>query len=475
MEQNPRCQEHGKKLNSYCLSCSSLLCFKCLSDHGKKGCKYPIDLPAFAAERLIPKYKAQLADFEARKETIEVSVKDFIVSAEGMRQELGTLRERLGALLETIESSIETITRGIDQSIPLQETIKRFLTDQYKDLQDAILNENMGYIIQRMNVKEAASVIGVGDGEKRLVEAVNESVLHILKSDSLDTLNNSLKEMMAIYRQFAYQSASKVVSNYVCGICSTQSNYTRLCMYDIETKKITPAVPVPQWCTVTQLGTQIFISGGCNPVVSNIVSEFIEKNQHLVMKEPMNYAKSSHRTEAISPKFFITIGGDNGTTSISYCEEYSVTDNRWQMLPSLNKPRFYSGTALLGNSVYAVGGRTTNGEIERLDLAEKKRWVLVNVVASEMVFTADTLAFPYSPEEIMVLRGGNQTEVAVYNVKQGVVKRLGVNLKGDFYRYNPVCQIGRNAYIIGHFGHIHIYKAAEKKFEEIDYQAAITN
>eukprot|EP00826_Nyctotherus_ovalis_P048061 TRINITY_DN5623_c0_g2_i2.p1 TRINITY_DN5623_c0_g2~~TRINITY_DN5623_c0_g2_i2.p1 ORF type:complete len:476 (+),score=108.61 TRINITY_DN5623_c0_g2_i2:100-1527(+) len=475
MEQNPRCQEHNKKLNSFCVSCSTLLCFKCLSEHGKKGCEYPIDLPAYAGERLLPKYKAQLVDFEVKREMIEGSVKDFIESAEGMKNELRQLKERLEQLLETVESSIEVLERGVDQSIPLQQTIRSFLAEQCKDLEDAVKAEDMGYIINKISDKEPVNVIGIGDGEKRLVEAVNESVAYFLKSDVVESLNTSLKEMLAIYRQFAYQSPSRVVSNYVCGICSTQSNYTRLCMYDVQTKKMTPAVPVPQWCTVTQLGSQTFLTGGCNPVVTNMVSEFIEASQQLVLREPMKYAKHCHRTEATSPKTFITIGGDNGTISVPYCEEYSVTDNKWKMLPNLNKARHYAGTALLGKYVYAIGGRSTSGEIERLDLTEKKRWVIISPTIIEIAFTNDTLAFPTSSEEITLFRGGNLTEVAVYNVKRGTVKKQGFTLKGDFYRYNPVCQIGRNSYVIGHLGHIHIYKAAERRFEEIDYQTAITN
>jgi 2-hydroxy-3-keto-5-methylthiopentenyl-1-phosphate phosphatase len=416
-----------------------------------------------------------LADFEAKKETIESSIKDFTGSAESMKDELLQLKEKLEQLLETVESSIEVLTRGIDQTIPLDDTIRNFLTDQCKDLETAIEEENMNYIVKKINGKEPGGVIGVGDGEKRLVEAVNETVTYFLKSDLIENFNMSLKEMVTIYREFAYQSASKVVSNYVCGICSTQSNYTRLCMYDIQTKKMTPAVPVLQWCTITQLGKQIFLSGGCNPVITNMVSEFVEESQQLVYREPMKYPKHSHRTEAISPTCFITIGGNNGTSSISYCEEYSATNNQWHMLPNLNKARFYAGTAVIGKYVYAIGGRTTNGEIERLDLTEKKQWVIVNAVLNEMTFTSDTLGFSSSAEEIILLRGGNLTEVAVYNVKQKTVKKQAITLKGDYYRFNPVCLIGRNAYVIGHLGHIHIYKATEKKFEEIDYQTAITN
>jgi len=472
MKQNSRCQIHGKKLNSYCLSCDNLICYRCLSEHGKKGCTYPIDLPTYAAEKLLPKYKEQLASFELKKKEIEPALKEFIESAEGIKNELERLKDNLKQLLDTIEVTIEILTRGIDQSIPLQDTIRTFLTDQYKDLEDAIKKEEMGYIIRKIKSKEPSIMMGIGDGEKKLVEAAKESISYLFKTGITDNINNFLKSIVEIYKQFAYQSASKVVVNYVYGTCSTQANYTRLCIFDIQSKKITPVIPVVQWCTVTQLGKQVFLSGGCNSVVTNAVSEFIEEDQNMILKEPMKFPKYCHRTEAISPLCFITIGGDNGTMSIPYCEEYSVTDNKWQMLPNLNRARHYAGTSILGKYVYAIGGKTTNGEVERLDLTEKKRWEIVNVV-SDITFTSDTIAFPSLLEEITLFRGGIATEVAVYNVKERTIKKQSYTLKGDYYRYNSVCQIRRNIYIIGHFGHIHIYKVAEKKYEELDYKTLI--
>ena len=234
-------------------------------------------------------------------------------------------------------------------------------------------------------------------------------------------------------------------------------------------------VAVPQYCTVTQLQNQTFITGGNTPSITNAVSEFIMDTQRLIRKSSMNYAKYCHRTEAISTKHFITIGGENGLTAIPHCEEYSVDDDKWIMLPPLNKARYCTGSALLGKYVYVIGGRGTTGEIERLDLTEKKHWAKIVPITAEITFTSDTLAFATSSNEISIFRGGNPTEVSVFDVKEQTVKKNVTNLKTDFYRFSSVCYIGHNIYIIGHNGHIHIYKTADKKFEDIDYQDVMTN
>jgi hypothetical protein len=125
--------------------------------------------------------------------------------------------------------------------------------------------------------------------------------------------------------------------------------------------------------------------------------------------------------------------------------------------------------------LYAIGGKSTASEIERLDIGEKKFWMLISPALNGLSFSGETLAFPVSAEEIMIFRGGNTTEASIFNVRNGVIKKYDNSLKGDFYRFNPACQIGRNIYIIGNRGHIHIYKMAESKFDEMDCQVAILN
>lgn len=475
MEKKPKCKEHNKKLQSFCTSCNTLLCFKCLAQHGKKGCKYPVDLPTYAQEQILPKYMNQLNEFELKKEAIESSVKEFITASEKIKGRLVELRRRLEQLLVQVDESVEILVRGVDQSIPLHETIKRFLTSQCEDLTAAIENENMGYIIKKIEEGEAISIIGLGDSERKLTDDVNGSIEYFLKSEEFGRLSLCLKAMAETYQKFSIQCASRVVNNNVYGICSTQSNYTKLCVYNIQTRKIVPSIPVPQWCTITQIGSRTFLSGGCSPAITNSVCEYQEETSCLVPVEPMKYAKFCHRTEVISPNAFVTIGGDNGTVSIPYCEEYSVSDNKWLMLPPLMKARHCTGSAYLGKFLYAIGGKSTGSEIERLDVGEKKFWMPVNAVLNGVSFSGETLAFAISAEEIMIFRGGNTTEASIFSVKSGVIKKYDSSLKGDFYRFNPACQIGRNIYIIGNYGHIHIYKMSENKFEEVDYQAALLN
>lgn len=246
------------------------------------------------------------------------------MASEAIKGGLIQLKEKLKRLLAQADDSIEILVRGVDQSIPLHE---KFLTTQCKDLSTAIEQENMGYIIKKIEEGEAISIIGLGDSERKLTDDINTSIDYLLKSEQFEKLNTCLKAMRETYQKFAVQCALRVVNNNVYGICSIQSNYTKLCIYNIQTKKMTVSILVPQWCTITQIGTQTFLSGGCGPAITNTVYEFLDETPCLIPMELMKYAKFCHRTEVISSDAFVTIGGDNGTGSISYCEEYSVTTN----------------------------------------------------------------------------------------------------------------------------------------------------
>ncbi len=266
-----------------------------------------------------------------------------------------------------------------------------------------------------------------------------------------------------------------MTSRFVYGVCEMVDNYKKLARYDIVTKKVAPCADVTRWCSVLQMGKRIFVSGGGEPEL-NTLSEFVEEMQGFVNRADMNYGKRGHKTIAVSPTQFAAIGGLYGKVGLAYCEEYSIQHNAWKMLPSLNQARYHQAVALSGdgNYLYAIGGYDSNGVIERLNLKEKKVWDKVALSGgAEVSLDSYSAAFPISADEIMIFVGGDSTDCGVYNVKAGTVKRHTKSLKSDCYFFNSVCMIDGDAYAIGSKNaHLHIYRTASKKIEEIDYKDA---
>lgn len=469
------CKDHNRPIQAICTTCKGLLCIKCNVQHIKQGCKHSIDLPSFATTELLPKYKSLIDDFEERKYFIEALVSSFVGSTEGIQQGLLQLRERLATLLDEVNRGVEALAKGISHPSLMHGTIKMLLVNEYNQLTHAIQEEDLNYIISKLNDQELVNVVGLGGNKKRLVKSIHNSIDTLLKSQEIKTLSDSLSLLVSTYGKFAEQYAPKITNKFVYGTCDAQSDYKRLCRYDVESGKLRPCVDVPRMCTVTQVGKLVFVSGGLNPL-SNALYEFAEDSLFLVPKASMKYGKYGHKTEPVTMVEFASIGGHNGVSAVAYCEQYSVQEDEWRPLPSLNRPRHYPAAALLNyKSLYVVGGYGVADSIEVLDVAEKVCWEKVKLAFNEISFSNSPAAFPVSIEEIMIYQGGNSVDAGILNVAQGTINKVANCLKKEYYYTNPVCIIKKTAYVIGdYYGHIHIHQIPTKQFKDVDYSQACT-
>eukprot|EP00826_Nyctotherus_ovalis_P057818 TRINITY_DN7916_c0_g1_i2.p1 TRINITY_DN7916_c0_g1~~TRINITY_DN7916_c0_g1_i2.p1 ORF type:complete len:322 (+),score=74.18 TRINITY_DN7916_c0_g1_i2:25-966(+) len=262
MEDIASCRLHGKPIQNICKCCKGFLCFKCYSLHTKKGCKEIVDLPLYATTELLPKYKARLDEFEDQKEAIDQSVKDFSVSLESLRQQLFNLQEVLGQVLDNVHDTITVLSESLTLPSLSHNMQKLFVAGEHQKLKDPIERDDMGFIMKRLENLDMPNTIPVGDSEELLIKALSQLIPHIINSKELKELNEELKELREVYRKVSEQYASKIVGNLVYGVCKPESDYTELCSYNIKKKKLTTEYSVPKRCTVTQVISQIFVSGG---------------------------------------------------------------------------------------------------------------------------------------------------------------------------------------------------------------------
>eukprot|EP00826_Nyctotherus_ovalis_P046179 TRINITY_DN5188_c0_g2_i4.p1 TRINITY_DN5188_c0_g2~~TRINITY_DN5188_c0_g2_i4.p1 ORF type:complete len:495 (-),score=79.64 TRINITY_DN5188_c0_g2_i4:88-1497(-) len=467
MEKNPTCSLHQKPILMVCATCKGLLCFKCPALHTEKGCTSSIDLPTYAAKVLLPGYKAQMEDYVKRKHSLQASAKEFESSSEKLKNDLIKLKEKLESMLERVNDNIELLKAGIVNS--QYGKINNKIEEEYKLIKQAIENEDMGYIVEKINSKEASVILGVGDGEQQLLETIKKSIARIMSFKEFEVLEEALKVLDTIYSKAETQS-----NKCVYGICYKIAEYKKLCKFDIKNRRLISTDVTTYGCTITQIGSRIFFTGGDDPVL-NVVKEFIEDTQSVVTKEPMKYAKCGHKAEPISSAEFVTIGGSDGNSSIAYCEKYSVAKNKWELLPSLNRARRFPATSFIKNKLlYAIGGIDSNNEIEMLEINEWQNWVTIKLASDKLEFDDGPAAFPISPNEIMILCGNDTTTTAIFNLTYNTVRKCTPSAKRDSYYENQVCIFDNAAYIIGEDnGHIHIYKLASKAFDDIDYEDAI--
>ncbi|MDR3679677.1 MAG: kelch repeat-containing protein [Flavipsychrobacter sp.] len=474
----PTCKVHGDPIQLICQDCKELMCCWCTGPHFKNGCKgRAVDLASYAEQDLLLQLHDKLAEFESGKQKIEDSALGFAKAIPEIVKSLRGIKESTERRLAEINKTLAALEGcGPESAGSVYTTMKEDIEWYIEGLPFAAKNKNTDQIIKAIGAVQNC----VGDIELQLVGDIITSANKVLiETKEFDILCENLKALV-VKRQNVFKRnlmlGHEVTSKFVYGTCDKMGGYKKLCRYDIATNKIAQCINVPDNCSVLQIGKRIFVSGGSNPV-SNTLSEFSEETQSLVGKLPMNYARYYHTAIAVSDDQFMTIGGYNGGAFFSCCEEYSIRDNTWKMISSLNQARCSAAAALFDDSayLYVIGGVGNNNVIERMNMKEKRVWERVALcVAAEVPLNDYSAAFPISTDEIMLLVGSNKTDYGIYNIKAGTIKKHSQSLKPEYYYANGVCMIKRTAYIMGAYGHLHICKIVAKKIEEIDYSAAVS-
>ena len=77
------------------------------------------------------------------------------------------------------------------------------------------------------------------------------------------------------------------------------------------------------------------------------------------MSQPMNEARHDAFGAAMNGKIYVAGGyqkKDQTDLVISTCEVYSPSTNQWQLMPSLNVPRYSASMVCFNRTLYVVGG-----------------------------------------------------------------------------------------------------------------------
>eukprot|EP00826_Nyctotherus_ovalis_P038157 TRINITY_DN3560_c0_g1_i1.p1 TRINITY_DN3560_c0_g1~~TRINITY_DN3560_c0_g1_i1.p1 ORF type:complete len:393 (+),score=74.12 TRINITY_DN3560_c0_g1_i1:39-1217(+) len=376
-----------------------------------------------------------------------------------------------GINAEYMSVGIERMDKEFGNLISPYDNIKDMLLISYREIEYAIAKEDMGFIIKKVNEGKAAEVIEMTESEKFLIESVNKSIATLLDLQEFDLLEEGLNELLAKSQAYFTQCDPQLATQNVYAICELQAECSKLCQYNIQANKLLPCITVPKWCTIVQVAGKVFISGGYNPII-NALYEFKETTKTLTSRQGMKHAKYDHRAEAVFANEFIIVGGHNGTSSIPHCDAYSIIQNKWTALPSLNKSRHNTATALLSSRyLYAIGGCNTNGEIEVLDVVERSAWKELALEVSEMTLNGSPAAFAVSSAEIVILKDGSN-EAGILNTSDSTLKKYKENLKSDFYYCNPVCAVGKKVYTLGATkGHLFTYDIGEQQFTIHAYES----
>lgn len=415
-------------------------------------------------------YKARIDAVDSKEEIKGEGVP--LSSLETVEAGLLRFRAQLENVLQTVARVLASLK---DEQSATKRKLKENLMAQYEYMKEAVECEDVYYIASRLSRPDLEEA---SESNKQLAEALNkamEEVMQMRQLAELDELLNSFYSR-SNFPKFLYGLQAE--GKYVYGVCYLQDygNMT-FCRYDIKNRRMTPVFDKYYNSMVVQIAQRIFLCGGYETFerCTGTLNEFIEKSKTLIFRSPMRYAKYHHRAQVINSKVFVTIGGKCGNNwyeniIIPHCEEYSIDNNKWNMLPSMQHARFMPGSAFLkGRFLYAIGGCKAGNSIEALDFNDNKKRSreLLMLESRELEFTDNMLAIPVSDNEILILSGDKEMKAGLLNLDLKVISQWPSLKLEDQYTHNQVVIIGRNAYILGTSGHMHILDIDYRKFEEL--------
>lgn len=181
-------------------------------------------------------------------------------------------------------------------------------------------------------------------------------------------------------------------------------------------------------------------------------------------KCPMSFRKFDFTLCYLNGHIYVLCGKDSSSEVVNTCERYSIEENQWSSIASVNKKRYAaSAVGFTNNRIYLFGGRsdysnTMVHEIEEFR-ADQNEWVVLNIRNANLWVPVEVCACIQVSEEDILIFGGSDARIKdsqnslVFKVtdnsfeKRGELKRPQVFVNAPFFYKNHVFALGNEYYM----------------------------
>lgn len=195
-------------------------------------------------------------------------------------------------------------------------------------------------------------------------------------------------------------------------------------------------------------GTQIGTGAPCN---RNTKYSLNGKTKQIMTIElnPMKYSKIKHSMALYKNQFIYIMGGQSASPDkniMTICEKYSIINNKWSVIPSLNYRRLGATACIIQHFIYIIGGyvkfkkdyskitKTIKKSyhlnypqnIESLDLSDEEAgWKPVNInIGNELICNRlGSGSLIMSPFDILIFGGQSDASSIRYETVSNEIKK----------------------------------------------------
>jgi hypothetical protein len=184
-------------------------------------------------------------------------------------------------------------------------------------------------------------------------------------------------------------------------------------------------------CSWSELsGGRLLVTGG-DPNVNEVVEIDTLREYAVSSQPPMHTARGNHAAVYHSQCLYV-LGGYT-YTYLRECERYVCAESRWEELPALPLAGFGMSAVELGNSLYALGGRGDEGD---LDAVQKLRLDSLTWQLMQLKLPQKVVCFPCfkTDSKVYLVINGYLYSFSPLQVKP--IKRVGGSISTETSYYS---------------------------------------
>jgi len=174
---------------------------------------------------------------------------------------------------------------------------------------------------------------------------------------------------------------------------------------------------------VTTPDSTFYLTGGVRDgKISNETYQINPNDFSLIPRSPMKYPKIGNASCCYNQNgrdYILTVGGKGASERLSAVERYSVNENKWEIMASLNCVRSACSVCVFNNQfVYCTGGLNAKNEIEKsIEKYDIKlnRWEFVNVTMNLLYLpTIESASLQINDRQIAIFGGYRAIKAGVF-------------------------------------------------------------
>jgi hypothetical protein len=139
---------------------------------------------------------------------------------------------------------------------------------------------------------------------------------------------------------------------------------------------------LPAQAAVMLNGNGYFTGGAfANGIKVNVVTIFNPSTNTSIIGTSLNVARSGHAATVVGDTIIVCGGVNSSWESISSCEQYNPSTQKWNMFTSLPTPSAWFVMVTLNNRAYTIGGTLCDSSAPPIYMFDGQNWVTRSSIA----------------------------------------------------------------------------------------------